>query len=91
MYLDDDMEPVDAYSIEHVLNYCYCHPEASGFAIHFENRSSQNALSHVPISTLFPKDSMLRKLKGWITGYPSLKPGEWGFAVTGDPNLKQVV
>lgn len=88
LYLDDDMEPVDACSIEHVLNYCYCHPEASGFAIHFENRSSQNALSHVPISTLFPKDSMLRKLKGWITGYPSLKPGEWGFCGNRGPQPK---
>lgn len=88
LYLDDDMEPVDTQSVEHVLNYCQTDPDASGFAIHFENKSEQNALSHVPQSNLFRKDSFLRKLKGWLTGYPPLKVGQWGYCGNRGPQPK---
>jgi len=79
LYLDDDMEIVDSGYIKTILNIFALRPELSGVALHFSNKQSNHALSDIPVSNLFRKKGLLKRLKNKLSGYPDLPAGQLGW------------
>lgn len=77
VFLDDDMEVTDGNFISKI-NQLFKNPEISGIAIKFENKHENSLLAQMPSTMLDIKNSRLKRLKGWLTGYPELKPGKFG-------------
>lgn len=79
LYLDDDMEIVDSGYIKTILNIFELRPELSGVALHFSNKHINHALSDIPVSNLFRKNGLLKRLKNKLSGYPDLPAGQLGW------------
>ncbi len=77
LFLDDDMEILDKYVVEKILQAFQLHP-VSGFALYFKDKHNNTGLSAVPKSSLFQKLKFLKHIKNWLTGYPTLKSGKLG-------------
>jgi glycosyltransferase involved in cell wall biosynthesis len=78
LYLDDDMEIIHKNILHTVAQRFAQDQEIVGLALHFQNKQQEHSLSRVPTSTLFHKRSGLKKMMGWLTGYPQLLPGSYG-------------
>ena len=78
VYLDDDMEVADNEFINK-LSVLFSDTELCGVAIKFKDKTDDTSLKKIPKSILFTKKNILSKFKGWISGYPELKPGKFGY------------
>jgi glycosyltransferase involved in cell wall biosynthesis len=78
VYLDDDMELIDAAFLKDIHELFISMPHLSGIALNFKDKQLDTSLSLIPSSTLKSKNSALGKCINNLTGYPDLKEGEWG-------------
>ncbi len=77
IFLDDDMEVIDNDFISKVFDILI-KPEISGIAIKFENKHEDSLLAKIPTTKLTVSNKRLNQIKGWITGWPVLKTGQFG-------------
>lgn len=77
VFLDDDMEVVDVNFIQKTSEI-FRNSEISGIAIKFENKHEDSLLAQMPSTRFRTKNSQIKKIKGWLTGYPELKSGKFG-------------
>lgn len=78
LYLDDDMEVADAGCIETIRQHFETQPQVLALALHFKNKQEGGSLSDIPQSQ-FNQQSKIKKLWNWVSGYPSLPPGAFGY------------
>jgi len=78
VFLDDDMEVVDDEFLQK-LEKIFENKSITGVAIRFENKHEDSLLAEMPQSKLFKRSGLIKRVKGWLTGYPELKPGKFGF------------
>lgn len=78
LYLDDDMEIADAGCINIIQQHFAAQPHLSALALHFKNKHAGGSLSDIPHSQ-FNQQSRLKKMWNWLSGYPALPPGAFGY------------
>lgn len=76
LFLDDDMVIAQANFAE-ILVDAFSSKKIGAIAINFEDLHDDTSLSKVPKS-LIKKNSRVKRIVGWITGYPVLKDGVMG-------------
>jgi glycosyltransferase involved in cell wall biosynthesis len=79
VFLDDDME-IASWGVFNNLKNLVSKNLFVGIAIKFCNKNATTSLSQIPESKINIRNSFLRRIKGFITGYPQLKPGKFGFS-----------
>lgn len=79
LYLDDDMEPVSETVLAELEVLIKEVSEAVAFAIRFENVHEDTALAAMPKSNINKGSSTLRNFVRWITAYPELPDGKFGW------------
>ncbi len=77
VFLDDDMEIVEKDFVSKIEKL-FDNNQITGVAIKFINKNDETSLSIMPTSSLFHQNSKFKGIKGWLTGYPRLKPGKFG-------------
>ncbi len=77
LFLDDDMEVASDQFIK-ILKNTFQDEKVAGVAINFEDKHMDTALAAIPRSVLFAGMSGLRKVAGWLSGYPILPDGKLG-------------
>lgn len=77
IFLDDDMEIVENKFVPKISKL-FDNNELVSVAIKFKDKNKETSLSKIPTSKFLPKNRLLKNIKGWLTGYPILKPGEFG-------------
>ncbi len=77
LFLDDDMEVANDRFME-IIQSIFQDNAVSGLAINFEDKHADTALAAIPRSVLFGSMSVLKKLVGWLSGYPAFPDGKFG-------------
>ena len=77
LFLDNDMELLDASLFNNLDDYLSI-VGISGIAIKFIDKHQDTSLNSIPKSK-FKKDSLFFKAKGFLTGYPVLPTGKYGY------------
>lgn len=77
IFLDDDMEIVEENFISKISEL-FRNPEISGIAIKFENKHEDSLLAQMPVTKLSVTNNRIKKIKGWLSGWPILKSGKFG-------------
>lgn len=78
VFLDDDMEVVDMNFISKILAI-FEDKKVAGVAIKFENKHEDSLLAQMPATHICIANSKLDKTKRWLSGWPVLPTGMFGF------------
>lgn len=77
IFLDDDMEICDKEFIIK-LEQIFKDQSIVGIAINFKNKHKDSLLAQIPQTKLFEKQRLLKRIKGFLSGYPHLPDGKFG-------------
>ncbi len=77
LFLDDDMELSNDRFIS-IIQHGFKDNTVAGIAINFEDKHTDTALAAIPRSVLFSGMAGLKKVIGWLSGYPVLPVGKLG-------------
>ena len=78
VFLDDDMEVAEPDFLP-IIQHCFLNDKVAGMAINFTDKHNDTTLATIPRSQLFKKNSVLKNIIGWLSGYPILPEGKLGF------------
>lgn len=78
IFLDDDMEIVEREFVD-IVGELFENDVVSGVAIKFGDKEKDTSLSKIPSTRFFLRDNHIKEIKGWLTGYPKLPQGKFGF------------
>lgn len=78
VFLDDDMEIVDENFIPKLIEI-FSEQKVTGVAIRFENKHKDSLLAQMPSSRIRITNNKLNLVKRWLSGWPVLKSGKFGF------------
>ena len=77
LFLDDDMEVANDEFIS-IIENVFKDNSIAGIAINFQDKHTDTTLAAIPQSVLFRRMAGLKKLVGWLSGYPALPDGKLG-------------
>ena len=77
IFLDDDMEVANPDFLK-IIKCSFQDTKVSGLAINFKDKHPDTALAVIPKSILFKKMNGLKRIIGWLSGYPVLPAGKFG-------------
>ncbi|MCW3093141.1 MAG: glycosyl transferase family 2 [Ferruginibacter sp.] len=77
LFLDDDMEVANPEFIKIIQN-TFHDATVVGVAINFEDKHPDTALAAIPRSALLTGVPILKRMVGWMSGYPVLRDGKLG-------------
>ncbi|CAN5668881.1 hypothetical protein BH11BAC3_BH11BAC3_19330 [soil metagenome] len=77
IFLDDDMEVANPDFLK-IITSTFKDDLIAGLAIKFSDKHTDTALAAIPKSILFKRMTGLKKIVGWISGYPELPDGKFG-------------
>ncbi|MEO6233217.1 MAG: glycosyltransferase [Ferruginibacter sp.] len=77
IFLDDDMEVANPDFLK-IIASTFKDDLIAGLAIKFSDKHADTSLAAIPKSVLFKGMTGLKKIVGWISGYPELPNGKFG-------------